>query len=407
MSTLPHAWIDHAALGLVVRWPQLANPAPPEPPSSDCTVERLVAAECFEEPVRLRCPAESLEGLVGPIIGNGPCMEPHFPSGSGFWIDPTLRARDGDLVAVWFSEAEMLRVVERNKDRPGWLETYTDTPHRLAIKLLKQLGDEYYLVSSAGLFPMNPDHHRILGVVRAVAHTFPRGAAHAPVAHCIVNGTLAAEKLAANDLSAIRSNIEGQLTVGTGGVIKSGMTAFNAGTGWWLDYNGGTPRFMVGNAADKFIRWDGTTLTLSGELVQTNNIKPGAISQIEYTEVGVWESAYVGDNGNVLSLTADFDGGIYLVMCQGYARASASGHYCEVGIYVDTMPALWTSKTVPMPLESATSPVIQHRPFQYTTRVQPSAGSHTIHMYLLTSTASSAANTTIQQASMMLMRLKV
>lgn len=59
-----------------------------------------------------------------------------------------------------------------------------------------------------------------------------------------------------------------------------------------------------------------------------------------------------------------------------------------------------------MPLESATSPVTQHRPFQYNVRIQPAAGAHTVYLYVSTSTSSTAATTTIQQASMTLMRLK-
>lgn len=112
--------IDRDALNLVLQWPQLACPASPEPPSPECDVQQLVAHDCFAEPVRLRCPADSVAGLVGPIIGNGPCMEPQYPSGTAFWIDPMLPGRDGDLVAVWISKPEMQRIVERNSGRAGW-----------------------------------------------------------------------------------------------------------------------------------------------------------------------------------------------------------------------------------------------------------------------------------------------
>jgi hypothetical protein len=41
--------------------------------------------------------------------------------------------------------------------------------------------------------------------------------------------------------------VNNALTVSTGGVIKSGMTNFATGTGYWLDYNSGTPRFSIGD----------------------------------------------------------------------------------------------------------------------------------------------------------------
>ena len=45
-------------------------------------------------------------------------------------------------------------------------------------------------------------------------------------------------------------------------MFKSGATSFTAGTGYWLDFNGGTPRLRVGNPAGNRIAWDGTDLTL-------------------------------------------------------------------------------------------------------------------------------------------------
>lgn len=281
--------IDRAALDLVMRWPQLASPVPPEPLSPQCRVQHLVAAECFAEPLALRCPADNLAGLAGPIIGHGICMEPQFPSGAAFWIDPALSARDGDLVAVWISEPEMQRIVERNRGRPGWLETYTDNPNRLVIKLLRQLGNEYYLVSAAGLFPMDHDNHRILGVVRALAREFSVPPPGSPVAHCIVNGTIAASKLAVLELEAVSANtgnlnVSGTLNVATSGVIKSGQSAFNTGTGYWLDYNGGSPRFSIGNPSGNRLTWDTGTGLLN---VHADDLDIGGLSSFSPTWIGI------------------------------------------------------------------------------------------------------------------------
>ena len=64
-----------------------------------------------------------------------------------------------------------------------------------------------------------------------------------------------------NSLSAITVstgalNVDGGLTVGTGGTISSGQTAYNTGTGYWLEYNAGTPRLSIGNSSNG-IAWNG------------------------------------------------------------------------------------------------------------------------------------------------------
>ncbi len=52
----------------------------------------------------------------------------------------------------------------------------------------------------------------------------------------------------------------GDVKVGTGGSLSSGASAYGTGTGWWLDYNSGTPRFRVGNTSGNIIAWDGTNI---------------------------------------------------------------------------------------------------------------------------------------------------
>ena len=60
------------------------------------------------------------------------------------------------------------------------------------------------------------------------------------------------------------STIDGSLTMGTGGYIKSGATAYNTGAGFWLEYNAGTPRMFLGTAAGNKLTWDGTNLNIVG-----------------------------------------------------------------------------------------------------------------------------------------------
>ena len=44
--------------------------------------------------------------------------------------------------------------------------------------------------------------------------------------------------------------------------LSGGASAFNTGTGYWLDYNGGTPQFRIGTVSGNRMSWDGAELTL-------------------------------------------------------------------------------------------------------------------------------------------------
>jgi len=62
-------------------------------------------------------------------------------------------------------------------------------------------------------------------------------------------------------------NVTGTLNVSTAGVIKSGQTAYDTGTGYWIDYNGGSPRLSLGAASGNKLTWDGTSgLSYTGGL---------------------------------------------------------------------------------------------------------------------------------------------
>jgi hypothetical protein len=64
----------------------------------------------------------------------------------------------------------------------------------------------------------------------------------------------------------------GSITIGAGGSLSSGQTAYDTGTGFWLEYNGGTPRFSIGNSSGSKLTWDGTTLAVAGTLQSTNYV---------------------------------------------------------------------------------------------------------------------------------------
>lgn len=79
----------------------------------------------------------------------------------------------------------------------------------------------------------------------------------------IRNGTT--EKFAADPSGNL--GLTGSLTIGPAGSISSVATSYATGTGYWLDYNGGVPRFRIGAPAGDRLAWNGTNLTLVSSTV--------------------------------------------------------------------------------------------------------------------------------------------
>jgi hypothetical protein len=79
----------------------------------------------------------------------------------------------------------------------------------------------------------------------------------------IMNGST--EKMKADTSGNL--SLTGDLSVGTSGSLRSGATAYDTDTGYWLDYNGGTPRFRIGttSAGASYLRWTGTALEIKSE----------------------------------------------------------------------------------------------------------------------------------------------
>lgn len=74
-------------------------------------------------------------------------------------------------------------------------------------------------------------------------------------------------------------SLTGDLAIGTSGSLRSGATAYDTATGYWLDYNGGTPRFRIGTttgaATPSYLRWTGTALEVRNDTltIDANGIK--------------------------------------------------------------------------------------------------------------------------------------
>jgi hypothetical protein len=87
----------------------------------------------------------------------------------------------------------------------------------------------------------------------------------------IRNGTT--DKLTADTSGNL--SLVGDFAMSTSGVFRAGATAINTGTGWWLDYNAGTPRFRVGNPSGAKLQWDGSALTAAGWTLNASTITGG------------------------------------------------------------------------------------------------------------------------------------
>lgn len=73
---------------------------------------------------------------------------------------------------------------------------------------------------------------------------------------------VATDLLLANDVNILRTLVMGDGVTSNAGLIRSaGATAFGTGTGFWLGYDGTTPKWRIGDPAGKHIGWDGSVLT--------------------------------------------------------------------------------------------------------------------------------------------------
>ena len=89
--------------------------------------------------------------------------------------------------------------------------------------------------------------------------------------------------MSVSNLSAIAANLGtitagsisgADLTVSGSGFIRSGQTAYNTGTGFWMGQVSGVPKFSIGNPSGNYMLWDGSNLI----------IKTGAANGVTYTD---------------------------------------------------------------------------------------------------------------------------
>jgi hypothetical protein len=78
--------------------------------------------------------------------------------------------------------------------------------------------------------------------------------------------SLSANKITAGTGIVNALTIKNSLTIGSGGCVRQGQSAYDSGIGFWLGDVAGTPKFSIGNSAGNKLTWDGITLTIYGKI---------------------------------------------------------------------------------------------------------------------------------------------
>lgn len=125
----------------------------------------------------------------------------------------------------------------------------------------------------------------------------------------IDTGAVTAAKISVTDLAAISADL-GNITAGNitlAEFIASGQTAYDTGTGFYLEYNSGTPRLSIGTAAGNKLTWDGTTLTVTGVAGTSTYTSTNVIDALEPAEADSNETETrrsLSDLGNTQTFTS-------------------------------------------------------------------------------------------------------
>ena len=115
----------------------------------------------------------------------------------------------------------------------------------------------------------------------------------------IIAGAITAAKISVSDIASINADLgaitAGTIVLGSGGYVRSGQTAYDTGTGWYIGNDSGTPKFSIGNSSGDKLTWDGSTMNVDG----TVNITTSAST---FSTSGNWTGFSVDPSGNIYYL---------------------------------------------------------------------------------------------------------
>jgi len=143
----------------------------------------------------------------------------------------------------------------------------------------------------------------------------------------VYTNTITATQISVAQLDAINANT-GTLTVDES--ISSGQTAYNTGTGFWMEYNSGTPRFSIGKATEARMLWTGTAL----EVYNDSNAKvidsKGLIGSASFTsDMTYLTGANLDVSGDHQWAEMGFDYTFTLTRATPYLFFGAVGYACS------------------------------------------------------------------------------
>ena len=139
------------------------------------------------------------------------------------------------------------------------------------------LADKFAVVNPAAGSPLVP--FIVTGGVCYMQNVVIGGAliTDASISNAKIAG-LAAGKITAGDITVAIGITSGYLQISSTGKVYSGKTTYADSTaGWWLGSDSGTPKFHIGNST-KSMTWDGSALTVTGEIISTSNISANTIA---------------------------------------------------------------------------------------------------------------------------------
>ena len=209
-------------------------------------------------------------------------------------------------------------------------------------------------------------------------------------------GTLAALRSDMGDISA------GTITLDTTGYIRSGQSSFDSGTGFFLGRSGGVPVFSLGDAS-KGIVWDGSTFTVRGQVINTPNITPTAVTN----------RADTGNLSSTVIVSSDATAWTHIMSC----AITSTGQKIDVTVNADLATQVTTGQQlVKLRILRDTTPIYDPGTYisvnggisAYWSRTfmdQPAAGAHTY--YLQAQRYNVGIGAKVLDRSMSLVELKV
>lgn len=151
----------------------------------------------------------------------------------------------------------------------------------------------------------------------------------------------------------------GGITLQAGGAIKGGQTTYNTGTGFFLGYHSGAYKFSLGNPSANYLTFDGTNLAIGGALSLTLTGNGITLSSGGYVRGGQTDYAtgtgfflgysgaaykfsigsttsYLRWDGSALSIIGDITGAANIdITGRAEFTGTSSGPLTDSAVYID------------------------------------------------------------------------